>query len=42
MKRTNSRRAILLSRARPRRREALTFFEAVDHLPAAYFLYALA
>jgi predicted AAA+ superfamily ATPase len=42
LKRTDSRRAILLSRARPRRREALTFFEAVDHIPAAYFLYALA
>ena len=41
MRRTDSRRAIVLSRARPRRREALTFFEAVDHLPAAYFLYAL-
>jgi len=42
LKRTGSRRALLLSRARPRRREALTFFESVDHLPAAYFLYALA
>ncbi|MEM8885766.1 MAG: AAA family ATPase [Planctomycetota bacterium] len=42
MKRTDSRRAILLSRARPRRREALNFFESVDHLPVAYFLYALA
>jgi len=42
MKRMEARRAIVLSRARPRRREALTFFESVDHLPAAYFLYALA
>jgi len=41
MKRMEAQRAIVLSRARPRRREALTFFESVDHLPAAYFLYAL-
>jgi len=42
MKRMEVHRAIVLSRARPRRREALTFFESVDHVPAAYFLYALA
>ncbi|MHC4954411.1 MAG: ATP-binding protein [Planctomycetota bacterium] len=42
MKRMSVQRAIVLSRARPRRREAITFFESVDHLPASYFLYALA
>ncbi len=42
MKRMEVRRAIVLSRARRRRREALSFFETVDHLPVSYFLYALA
>lgn len=41
MKRVQGRHAFLLSRARPRRRQAITFFESVLHLPAAYFLYAL-
>ncbi len=41
MKRTQARRAFLLSRGGPRRREAVTFFETIFHLPAAYFLYAL-
>ncbi|MGQ0613828.1 MAG: DUF4143 domain-containing protein [Planctomycetaceae bacterium] len=40
-KRLQARTAFLLSRARPRRRETVTFFEAVLHLPAAYFLHAL-
>ena len=42
MKRMEVRRAIVLSRARRRRRKALSFFDSVDHLPAGYFLYALA
>lgn len=41
MRRLGARTAFLLSRARPRRKEPLTFFESVVHLPAAYFLYAL-
>jgi predicted AAA+ superfamily ATPase len=41
MKRIPSRSAILLSRAGPRRKESVTFFETIWHLPAAYFLYAL-
>jgi len=41
MKRTEARRAFLLSRGGPRRRAPITFFETVYHLPAAYFLYAL-
>ena len=42
MKRMEVPRAIVLSRARRRRREAVTFFASVDHLPVAYLLYALA
>jgi len=41
MKRIGAPRAYLLSRARPRRRKPLTFFESIYHVPAAYFLYAL-
>jgi predicted AAA+ superfamily ATPase len=41
MKRMKARHAFLLSRSGPRRKESLTFFETVYHLPAAYFLYAL-
>ena len=41
LKRIPSRSAILLSRAGPRRKESVTFFETIWHLPAAYFLYAL-
>lgn len=41
MKRAGANRAYLLSRARPRLRKSLTFFESVFHVPVAYFLYAL-
>ncbi|MHC4222677.1 MAG: ATP-binding protein [Planctomycetota bacterium] len=41
MKRMQATRAFLLSRARPRRKTPLSFFESVYHMPAAYFLYAL-
>jgi len=41
MKRTQAHSAFLLSRARPRRRTPVSFFESVYHMPAAYFLYAL-
>ena len=41
LKRVQSPLAFLLSRARPRRRTPVTFFESVFHMPAAYFLYAL-
>jgi predicted AAA+ superfamily ATPase len=41
MKRLDAPRAIVLSRARPRRRTPVSFFESVYHMPAAYFLYAL-
>lgn len=41
LKRIQSPLAFLLSRARPRRRAPVTFFESVFHMPAAYFLYAL-
>jgi len=41
MQRTGAQVAYLLSRTGPRRTAALTFFETVFHLPAAYFLYAL-
>jgi hypothetical protein len=42
MKRTQATSAFLLSRAAPRRRAPLTFFETIYHVPAAYFLYAVA
>jgi len=41
LKKTGASRAWLLSRARPRRRAALNFFEQAFHVPVAYFLYAL-
>jgi predicted AAA+ superfamily ATPase len=41
MKRTQAKSAFLLSRARPRRKTPVSFFESVYHMPAAYFLYAL-
>lgn len=41
MKKCQAKTAFLLSRAGPRRREPVTFFETINHLPAAYFLYAL-
>ena len=41
MKRMQSPTAFLLSRARPRRKAPISFFESVYHLPAAYFLYSL-
>jgi predicted AAA+ superfamily ATPase len=41
MKRLQASSCLLLSRARPRRRKSVSFFESVYHLPAAYFLYAL-
>ena len=42
LRRTQARTAFVLSRAGPRMRAPLTFFETVVHLPASYFLYALA
>jgi len=42
LRRTQARTAFVLSRAGPRVRAPLTFFESVVHLPASYFLYALA
>jgi hypothetical protein len=41
MKRMQAKSAFLLSRARPRRKAPVSFFESVYHMPAAYFLYAL-
>ncbi len=41
LKRVQGGSAFLLSRGGPRRRAPLTFFETINHLPAAYFLYAL-
>ncbi len=41
MKKMRATTAFVLSRAQPRRRQAVSFFESVVHLPAAYFLYAL-
>jgi predicted AAA+ superfamily ATPase len=41
LKRVQGSSAFLLSRGGPRRRAPLTFFETINHLPAAYFLYAL-
>jgi predicted AAA+ superfamily ATPase len=42
LKRTQASNAFVLSRAGPRVRAPVTFFESVYHLPASYFLYALA
>jgi len=41
LRRLKARTVFVVSRARPRRKSALSFFESVVHLPAAYFLYAL-
>jgi len=41
MKRMEAPSGFLLSRARPRRKAPVSFFESVYHVPAAYFLYAL-
>ncbi|MCZ6786009.1 MAG: AAA family ATPase [Planctomycetota bacterium] len=41
IKRLKVRHVFVLSRARPRRRAPLSFFESAIHLPASYFLYAL-
>ncbi len=41
IKRFKVRHCFVLSRSGPRRREPVSFFESVIHLPAAYFLYAL-
>jgi predicted AAA+ superfamily ATPase len=41
LRRLQARTAFVLSRAQPRRRTSVSFFESVIHLPTAYFLYAL-